>query len=163
MWKLCLLKLHQPGWDVGVQNRTFTWLSPHDKSQTHYIKQTISSVLRPRKYFFHYYQIFVVVKILHSCFFLWGIWERGIYFPNYITKTLLMNKTRTYQCWSLIIWEWLLVVQSNHSCKQKPTTTESNLWIVIYWLVMLLDSNSSQVQSCCSINCGAVKTSTVYS
>lgn len=84
------------------------------------------------------------------------------YSPDCIMlETLLMEKIRTYQCWSLIIWEWLLVVQSNHSCKQKITITKSNLWIVIDWFVMLLDSNTSQVWSC-SVKCGVVKTSTVY-
>lgn len=87
----------------------------------------------------------------------------SIYFPNcIILKTLLMEKIRTYQCWSLTIWEWLLVVQSNHSCKQKITITKSDLWIVIDGSNSVTNSNTSQVWSCCSIKCGAVKTSTVY-
>lgn len=68
-----------------------------------------------------------------------------------------MEKTRTYQCWSLIIWDFKVTTLAN-----KITVTKTNLWNVLDRFIMLLYSNTSYVWSCWSVKCGAEKTSSVY-
>lgn len=68
-----------------------------------------------------------------------------------------MEKTMSYQCWYLIIWDFKVITLTN-----KITITKSNHSNVLDRFIMLVYSNTSHVWSCCSTKCSAEKTSSVY-